>query len=80
MFGLEFGGAFYDDTVTLSAAPEFQERIVSGYVVWHKEEPEIIAEIAGVRHREHDAEQAAATWSRAFYMQAAYRLPWQERI
>ncbi len=79
-YGLELGGALYDDLITLSAGPEYREQIVSGYVVWHKETPELIAEFASVRHREHDAEQAAATWSQAFYVQTAYRLPWQERV
>lgn len=72
-FGLEFGGSVYADTVTLADSREFDERIVAGYVVWHKEEPELIAEIAGVRHRE--AGHATVIWSRAFYVQAAYRLP-----
>jgi hypothetical protein len=72
-FGLEFGGALYADTVTLASGREFSERIVSAYVVWQKEDPEIIAEFAGVRHREADI--GDATWSRAFYIQAAYRLP-----
>jgi hypothetical protein len=78
VFGLEFGGSLYTDTVTLANTREFQERIVSGYVVWNKEEPEIIAEIAGVRHRE--AGTDISTWNRAYYIQAAYRLPQLKRL
>jgi hypothetical protein len=77
-FGLEFGGSVYGDLVTLSTGGEFDEQIVSGYVVWHKEDPEIIAELASVRHRETNA--APATWNHAYYVQAAYRLPWRERL
>ena len=51
VFGLEFGGSVYGDSVTLADAREFHEQIVSGYVVWQKEDPELIAEFAGVRHR-----------------------------
>jgi hypothetical protein len=78
VFGLEFGGSLYADTVTLANAREFDERIVSGYVVWNKEEPELIAEIAGVRHRESGSD--TSTWSRAYYIQAAYRLPQFKRL
>ena len=77
-YGLELGGALYDDLITLSAGPEYREQIVSGYVVWHKENPELIAEFASVRHREHEVAEAPATWSHAFYVQTAYRLPWKE--
>ena len=42
--------------------------------------PELIAEFASVRHREHDVAEAPTTWSQAFYVQTAYRLPWQERL
>jgi hypothetical protein len=78
VFGLEFGGSVYGDTVTLSDAREFRERIVAGYVVWNKEDPELIAEIAGVRHRQTGFDET--TWSRAYYIQAAYRLPQFKRL
>lgn len=78
VFGLEFGGSMYADTVTLANSREFGERIVSGYVVWHKEDPEILAEFAGVRHRESGS--TAVTWSRGSYVQVAYRLPWMNAL
>ncbi len=77
-YGLQFGGSFYDDTVTLPSAREFSERIVSAHVVWLKEDPEFIAEWAGVRHQE--TGESAATWNRAYYVQLAYRLPWADRL
>jgi hypothetical protein len=77
-FGLEFGGSYYDDLVTLSDAREFRERIVGGYAVWNKEDPEIITEFAGVRH--HETATGLVTWSQAYYVQAAYRLPAFNRV
>lgn len=80
VFGLEVGGSAYGDSVTLADSREFHEKIVSGYVVWNKEEPELIAEIAGVRHRAAGSSDDDATWSRAYYIQAAYRLPSFKRL
>jgi hypothetical protein len=62
----------YADTITLSSGRQFSERIVSAHAVWNKENPELIAEYAAVRHDENTA--ATPTWSHAFYVQAAYRL------
>ena len=45
--------------------------------MWQKEDPEIIAEVAAVRHEE--ADSGVVTWSHAFYVQAAYRLPLGKR-
>jgi hypothetical protein len=47
LYGLEFGGSVYGDRITLANGREFDEQIVGGHVVWNKEDPEIIAEIAG---------------------------------
>jgi hypothetical protein len=77
-YGLEFGGSLYADTVTVATTREFQERIVSGHVVWQKEDPELIAEIAAVRHRENSG--TAPVWNHAYYVQAAYRLPSFNRL
>jgi hypothetical protein len=77
-FGIEFGGSIYDDVVTLSDAREFRERIVSGYAVWNKENPEIIFEIAGVRHEA--TATSLVTWSQGYYIQTAYRLPAFNRV
>ena len=76
-FGLEFGGAVYGDRVTLASGREFSEQIVSAYGAWLKETPEVIVEFAAVRHRER-MDAAAVTWSPAFYIQLAYRLPWDD--
>ena len=76
-FGLEFGGAVYGDTVTLPSGLEVSERIISAYGAWQKEEPELLAEFAAVRHE--PTGSSASLWSRAFYVQAAWRLPWNDR-
>jgi hypothetical protein len=72
-FGLQFGGSIYGDKITQADTREFDERIVAGHVVWQREDPEIIAEFAGVRHQETGG--GAVTWSPAYYVQVAYRLP-----
>jgi hypothetical protein len=73
LYGLEFGASLYGDEITVPNTGDFGERIVSAHVAWSKEDPEIIAEIANVRHQRHGS--AEATWSHAYYVQAAYRLP-----
>jgi hypothetical protein len=73
-YGLELGASVYGDAVTIDGVGEaFDEQIVAGYVVWHKETPEVLAEFAGVRHR--DPTTSNVTWSSAYYVQVAYRLP-----
>ena len=54
LYGLEFGASVYGDTITLSSSRQFSEQIVSAHVVWQKEDPEIIAEFANIRHDEID--------------------------
>jgi hypothetical protein len=76
-YGLEFGGAAYGDTVRLPSGLEVSERIISAYGAWQKEEPELLAEFAAVRHE--PSGLSASVWSRAFYVQGAWRLPWQNR-
>jgi hypothetical protein len=73
VFGLQAGGAFYNDRVTLQNGAEFDEQIVSAHAVWQKETPEIVFEYAGIRHR--DRVTGVVAWTPAFYVQAAYRLP-----
>jgi hypothetical protein len=77
-FGLQFGGSVYGDRISLANGPRVQERIVAGHLVWQKEDPEVIAEVAGVRHR--DEATSVVTWSHAYYVQAAWRLPGNGRL
>jgi hypothetical protein len=77
-YGLQFGGSIYGDKITLANTREFNERILSAHAVWQKEDPELIFEFAAVRHREIGG--VVVTWSKAFYIQAAYRLPRFDRL
>jgi len=71
-YGLRVGGSAYADTITLASGQEFEERIVTAHAAWQKEDPEVIAELASVRHQQ--AGSSVATWSHAYYVQVAYRL------
>jgi hypothetical protein len=78
-YSLEAGGSYYDDLVTIpTSVPNIGEHIVSGHVAWTREDPEFIAEYAAVRHEVIGA--ATPTWSHAYYLQAAYRLPQLDRL
>jgi hypothetical protein len=72
-FGLQAGGSLYVDRVTQPGRPEYDELITAAHVVWQREDPELIGEIANVRHEQVGG--AATTSSLAYYVQAAYRLP-----
>ncbi len=73
LYGLQFGGSVYFDKITLPDTRDFSERIVAGHAVWQKETPEVIAEVAAVRHESVDS--GLVTWNHAYYLQVAYRLP-----
>jgi hypothetical protein len=74
LFGLQVGGSMYLDRVAAASGAEFDERITAAHVVWQREDPEVIAEIAHVRHEQVNAPLSAS--SLAYYLQTAYRLPW----
>jgi hypothetical protein len=75
-YGLQLGAAVYRDKLTPLPGKNFGEWITAADVVWTKEKPEFLAEYANVHHRD---ELTANTWdSQAFYVQLAYRLPWQQ--
>ena len=76
-FGFEAGGSVYRDEFGLAAGPAFDEWIYSGHAVWTRETPELIGEWIGVQHENQTTGQKYT--SRAFYVQAAYRLPGRAR-
>ena len=78
LFGLQVGGSAYFDRVSVPGRPEFDERIMSAHVVWQREDPEVIAEIAHVHHEQVGGGVAAS--SLAYYIQGAYRLPSAARL
>jgi hypothetical protein len=84
LFGLQVGGSFYVDRVSVPGKPEFDEQIFAGHAVWQREDPELIAEVADVRHEQVGLSTlstlSATSSSLAYYVQAAYRLPAFDRL
>ena len=78
LFGLQVGASAYSDRITTIGRPDYNERIVTGHAVWQHEDPEVIAEIADVRHTQ--VGTSVTTSSLAYYVQAAYRLPAPVRL
>lgn len=75
-YGLQFGGSVYRDKLTPKAGQNFDETIASAHLVWTKEHPEFLSEFANVHHR--DVLTGRTFNSQAFYIQLAYRFPWQQ--
>ena len=51
-YGLQYGGSYYNDKITLMGAPEeYDETITSLYALWSRETPEVIVEYARVEHK-----------------------------
>lgn len=73
MFNLQAGGSLYIDRVSVPGQPQFDERITAGHVIWQREDPEVIAEVAHIRHQRVST-PSPSTSSLAYYVQAAYRL------
>jgi hypothetical protein len=75
-YGLQVGASVYRDKLTPQPGKNFGEWITAADVVWTKEKPEFLSEYANVHHRD---EATGNTWdSQSFYVQLAYRLPWQQ--
>ena len=68
---LQVGGSVYSDRISTPGKPEFDERILAAHAVWTREDPEVIAEIAQVRHDQVGG--PLQTSNLAYYVQAAYR-------
>lgn len=75
VYGLQVGASIYRDRITPDRGAEVGELIASAHVAWTKETPELLAEFANVRHTV--AGSGVTFNSPAYYVQAAYRLPWQ---
>lgn len=78
LFGLQAGGSVYRDKITLLSGREFGEWIVAGHLVWQKEDPEVIAEVANIQHVGVITDTSYNDL--AYYVQIAYRLPWFENV
>ena len=81
LYGLQMGVSLYRDKITLPvtgpSGNEFREWISAAHLVWTKESPEFLAEIANVNHR--SILTNAVTNNTAYYVQVGYRLPWLEK-
>ncbi len=77
LYGLQVGGSAYRDKVTV-VGNSYREWITAGHVVWSRETPEVIAEIANVRHENLQTASRVSN-SVAYYIQTGYRLPILEK-
>lgn len=76
-YGLRFGGSLYRDKVRLVGDGSYREWIEAAHVVYTKEDPEILAEIANIHHQRIGG---PGTYnSLAWYVQVGYRLPWWQQ-
>jgi hypothetical protein len=76
LYGLQLGGSVYRDLLTPTGGAIRREWIENAYVTWTKGRPEVLAEFTNVRHGDIQTDHV---WnSQAYYVQMAYRLPWQE--
>lgn len=78
LYGLQVGGSVYRDKTGSAGNREFREWITAAHLIWQKENPELIAEFANVNHSE--VGRNTTFNSQAYYVQAAYRLPWFGRV
>ena len=74
LYPLDVGGGYYRDQERRPNGRTFREDIAAAHAVWTKENPEVLAEFALVRHR--DIVSGTSFTNRAHYVQIAYRLPW----
>lgn len=73
LYEMQVGGAVYRDRIAPEAGAGAREWIASGFVVWTRETPEVIAEFAWVQHE--DDVTGRTEDSQAWYVQVAHRLP-----
>jgi hypothetical protein len=73
LYGLQVGGTVYRDKIDATGRPQAQEWISSAHIVWHKENPEFIAEFFNINHKFPGT--GLSTNNQAWYAQIAYRLP-----
>ena len=75
IYGVQFGASVYRDKLTPQPGQNFDETITSAHLVYTKEHPEFLSEFANSHHR--DVITGRTFNSQAFYVQLAYRFPWQ---
>ncbi len=73
--GLDVGIGFYADEIELPGEPPIDERTVSAYLAWTREDPELLVEFLSADH-DNGAQSGTTT---AWYAQFAYRLPGERK-
>lgn len=77
-YGLEVGASYYVDEITQEMAEDFDETVLSGYVVYDRESPQIIAEYFKLQRT--GITTGERYDSDAYYVQVAYRIhQWKGR-
>lgn len=71
LYGLQVGASVYRDRVLLAANRAVDEWLLSGHIVYQKEDPELIAEYARSHHKENGVPSIR---SEGYYVQIAHRL------
>jgi len=75
LYGLEVGVSYYRDTITQEMSEQdFDEWIGSAFLVYDRENPQVIAEYFHIEHE--GVSTGEVSKSDAYYIQVAYRLPW----
>jgi hypothetical protein len=78
-YGLEAGVSYYRDTITKTSLTEdYDEWIANAYVVYSRENPEVIAEYFRLEHT--GVITGEKFQGEAYYIQVAYRLPWWKAL
>jgi hypothetical protein len=78
LFGFRVGGGAYFDRISEAGVEVADERILSGHLVWDRNNVEAIAEVFHVSHRELGVDEA--TGSPSWYVHVGYRLPTSVRL
>ncbi len=84
-YGLQYGVSLYRDKINPVSGIPSREWIESAHIVWQKENPELIAEFSNVTHNTIGLGPTLVGAgqqynSQAWYVQAAYRLPFWDRL
>jgi len=79
LYSLQAGGALYLDRFPIEAdGSELDETMLSAFVVYTSETPELLAEFFFIRHEDDVTGQTSESTS--YYVQLGYRLPWRHGL
>lgn len=78
LYALQFGGTAYLDRIPATPTVLADERMLSAFVVYSSETPEILAEFFHVLHD--DPETGEESDNTGYYVQLGVRLPWMSGV